>query len=322
MTTLVFGGAGFVGSHVVRKLMDEGEDVVALDIALPDPPMPPLRDVMHELKFEYCHGEYASEVNKMVVKYKADRIINLVTSFSPDFENNPPRGVDINLHTQMNILEAARNFGIKRIVQSSSGHYYGTDRGEVVNEESLAKPDTLYGACKAMNEYLGLHYHEHFDVDFVALRFSLVLGWGRGQRKFISDRGPWIVDLFERPLAGLPVRIPYAGTKGSVVYVKDLVTIIMLVLKAPKLNFRVFDVVSEPRSKAQAAEVVRKLLPDAKIELDMGGAFGEKWPVERPPQRAWENMRLTREFGFKPKYSFEAAITDYINMAQANKFWW
>ncbi len=322
MSTLVFGGAGFVGSHVVRRLMDDGEEVVALDVVMPDLPMPPLRGVMNRLKFEYCHGEYASEVNKMVVKYKADRIVNLVTSFAPEFENNPLRGIDINVHTQMNILEAARNFGVKRVVQSSSGHYYGADRGAVVNEDSLAKPDTLYGACKAMNEYLGLHYHEHFGVDYVALRFSLILGWGRGQRRFVSDRGPWIVDLFERPMAGLPVQIPYAGIKGSVVYIKDLVSIIMLVLKAPELKHRVFDVVSEPRSKAEAAEVVRKLIPSAKIELDMDGAFGEKWPVERPPQRAWQNMRLTRELGYKHNYSFEAAITDYITMAQANQFWW
>src|SRR4249920_3631358 len=322
MSTLVFGGAGFVGSHVVRKLIDEGEDVVALDIGMPDPPMPPLRDVMGKLKFEYCHGEYAAEVDSAVSRHKADRIINLVTSYLPDFEKNPPRGVDINLHTQLNILEAARNFGVKRVVQSSSGHYYGPDRGEWVSEDSLANPDTLYGACKAMNEYLGQHYHEHFGVDFVALRFSLVLGWGRGQRKFISDRGPWIVDIFEKPLAGLPVRIPYAAKEGSVVYIKDLVTIVMTVLMAAQLPHRVYDVVTEPRSKAQAAEIVRKLIPGAQIELDMNGAFGEKWPVEKPPKRAWEKMRLTQDFNYQHKYSFEAAIADYIQMARANKFSW
>ena len=322
MSTLVFGGAGFVGSHVVRKLMDEGEDVVALDMMMPDPPMPPLRDVIDKLKFEYCHGEYASEVNNAVRKHKGDRIINLVTSYSPDFEKNPPRGVDINLHTQLNILEAARNFGIQRVVQSSSGHYYGPDRGEWLDEESFAAPDTLYGACKAMNEYLGLHYQKHFGVDFVALRFSLVLGWGRGQRKFISDRGPWIVDLFERPLAGLPVKIPYAAKEGSVVYIKDLVMIILTVLRAEKLPHRVYDVVTEPRSKAQAAEIVRKLLPAAQIELDMNGAFGKSWPVEKPPRRAWKKMRLTGDFGYRHHYSFEAAIADYIKMAQADKFSW
>jgi UDP-glucose 4-epimerase len=322
MSTLVFGGAGFVGSHVVRKLMDDGEDVVALDVAMSDPPMPPLRDVLGKLKFEYCHGEYASEVNHMVTKYKADRIINLVTSYSPDFEDNPPRAVDINLHTQINILEAARTFGIERVVQSSSSHVYGAGRPEVVDEESLAKPDTLYGACKAMNEYLGQHYHEHFGVDHVALRFCLVLGWGRGQRKVLSHRGPWIVELFERPLAGLPVKIPFASSRGSIIYVKDLVTIILTVLRAPKLTHRLYDVVTEPRSKAQAAEIVKKLLPDANIQIDMNGAFGEQRPPERMTERSWEVMRLSKDFGYQHKYSFEEAITDYIRMAQANHFQW
>ncbi len=322
MSILVFGAVGFVGSHVVRKLMDDGEDVVALDVMMPDPPMPPLRDVMDKLKFEFCHGEYASEVNKMVTKYKADRIINLVTSYSPDFEANPPRAVHINLDTQMNILEAAKNFGVKRVVQSSSGHVYGAGRAELLDESSLPKPDTLYGACKAMNEYLGLHYHEHFGVDYVALRFCLVLGWGRGQRKVVSHRGPWIVELFERPLAGLPVKIPFASSTGSIVYVKDLVKIILTVLRASKLPHRIYDVVSEPRSKAQAAEIVRKLIPDAKIELDMNGAFGAERPPERQTCCAWENMRLTQDFGYKHEYSYEEAITDYIRMAKANQFKW
>lgn len=45
-----------VGSCLVRKLMDEGEEVVALDVAMPDPPMPPLRDMLNRIKFECCHG--------------------------------------------------------------------------------------------------------------------------------------------------------------------------------------------------------------------------------------------------------------------------
>jgi UDP-glucose 4-epimerase len=322
MSILIFGGAGFVGSHVVRKLMDEGEDVVALDVMMPDPPMPPLHDVMDKLRFEFCHGEYASEVNNVVSKYKADRIINLVTSYSPDFEANPPRAVDINLHTQINILEAAKNFGIKRVVQSSSSHVYGAGRPEVVAEDSLAKPDTLYGACKAMNEYLGEHYHKHFGVDHVALRFCLVLGWGRGQRKVVSHRGPWIVELFERPLAGLPVKVPFAASKGSIIYVKDLVAIILTVLRAQQLPHRVYDVVTDPRSKAQAAAIVKELLPAAQIEIDMHGAFGEERPPERMTQRAWQNPRLTQDFGYKDKYSFKEAIADYFRMAQANKFTW
>jgi nucleoside-diphosphate-sugar epimerase len=88
------------------------------------------------------------------------------------------------------------------------------------------------------------------------------------------------------------------------------------------LPHRVYDVVTEPRSKAQAAEIVRKLLPRAEIELDLDGAFGESWPVEKPPRRAWKEMRLMHDFGYRHHYSFEAAITDYITMAQADKFSW
>jgi len=322
MSILVFGGAGFIGSYLVRKLTDEGEDVVALDVAMPDPPMPPFRDILERVKFEYCHGEYLSEVVKMISKYKAQYVVNLVTSYSPDLELNPLRAVRLNLETHINILEAAKVFGLKRVVSASSGHVYGSGRSDIVDENSLLKPDTLYGACKAMNEYLGLHYNQHVGVDNVALRFSLILGWGRGQRKVISHRGPWIVELFENSLRGLPVRIPFASVKGSIVYVKDLVTAIILALRATQLKHRVFDVVSEPHSKAQAAEIVKKLIPEAKIELDMEGAFGADHPGEHPTLRAWENKRITQELGYQPRYSFEEGIADYITMARSNKFKW
>lgn len=322
MSILVFGGAGFVGSYLVRKLMDEGEEVVALDVVMPDPPMPPFRDRLVKVQFEYCHGEYFSEVVKMVTKHHAQYVVNLVTSYSPDLELNPQRTLRINLETQLNILEAAKVFGMKRVVSASSGHVYGAGRDDIVDEESLLKPDTLYGACKMMNEYLGMHYKKHFGVDYVALRFSLILGWGRGLRKVASHRAPWIVELFENPLHGLPVKLPFASAKSSVVYVKDLVAAVILALKAPKLEHCVFDIVSEPHSKAEAAAVVEKLVPDAKIELDMDGAFGLERSYEHPTQRAWRDKRITQELGYQPKYSFEDAIADYITMARSNTFKW
>ena len=322
MSILVFGGAGFVGSYLVRKLLDEGEDVVALDVTMADPPPPALRDVLKKVKFEYCHGEYAAEVTKMVTKHKAHAVVNLVTSSSSELELNPQRAVRINLETQINILEAAKTFGLKRVVSSSSGHVYGAGRREAVNEESLLKPDTLYGACKAMNEYLGTHYHKHFGVDYVALRLCLIFGWGRAQRKSVSHRGPWIVELFENPARGLPAKVPLAATKLSIVYVKDLVSAIILALRATELKHRVFDVVNEPHTKAEAAEIVKRLIPDARIDVDMEGAFGAAHAPDHPTPRAWQNKWITEELGYRPKYSFEDGISDYVSMVKANQFRW
>jgi nucleoside-diphosphate-sugar epimerase len=158
-------------------------------------------------------------------------------------------------------------------------------------------------------------------VDFVALRYSSNYGWGRGQRKLLS-RASWAVDLFENPVQGLPVRVPFAAVKNSFVYVKDSVLATLLALRAAQLNRRVFDVVSEPYSKADAAEVVKKLVPDAKIEMDMTGAFGSDSPPERPTLISWQNKTIEKELGYKPRYSLEAGITDYIAMLKTGTFKW
>jgi len=318
MAILVFGGAGFIGSYLVRRLVDEGEHVVVLDIAFPDPTMPPLVDIADKVTFEVCHAEYASQVINGVAKYRPEYIFNFVPSYSPQYELNPSRGIKINLDTHINILEASKTFGVKRVIFASSGLVYGSGRNDVVDEESLPKPELLYSACKVMNEYLGGHYNRHFGVDCVSLRFSSSFGWGRGQRR-LESRGPWAVELFENPLKGLPVELERPDDSSALVYVKNLVAAAILVMRAPTLKHRVYDIVSEPRSKAEAANIVRKLIPEAKIDF-VGGHLAEGQSV--PIRIRWQNTRIESELGYKPLFTFDESIRDYLSMARSGKFAW
>src|SRR5688572_22081309 len=124
MSILVFGGAGFIGSYLVRKLVDEGEEVIVLDLSLDDALMPALIDIRDKFRFETCHAEYSWQVTTMVQKYRPEYIVNLVPSYSPQYELNPSRGVRINVDTHINILEASKMFAVKRIIFASSGLIY------------------------------------------------------------------------------------------------------------------------------------------------------------------------------------------------------
>ena len=318
MSTVVFGGAGFIGSYVVRRLVDEGEQVIVADITFPDPPMPPLVDIAGKFAFEVCHAEYASQVINVVAKYRPEYIFNFVPSYSPQYELNPSRGARINLETHINVLEACKTFGVKKIILASSALIYGTGRNDVVDEDSLPRPELLYSACKAMNEYLAGHYNRHFGVDCVSLRLSSSFGWGRGQRK-LESRGPWAVELFENPLKGLPVVLERPYDSSSLVYVKDVVKSAILVMRAPTLKHRVYDVLSEPRSKAEAANIVRELMPEAKVDL-VGGEFTGKQLL--PVQRSGQKTRIQSELGYEPAFTFQESIQDYLSMARSGKFTW
>jgi len=322
MTTLVFGGAGFVGSYLVRRLLDEGREVVSLDLAMSHPPMPPLIGMMNKVRFQCCATENRTEVIEAVRKYKPTQIVNLVASYSPELENDPRKAIQVHVGSQLNILEAAALYGVKRVLFCSSDHVYGEGRQGLLDEDSLLKPGELYGACKVLNEFLGLHYYTKFGVDIIVLRLSWIMGWGRGQRRVISHGDPWIVYLFENALKGLPVRLRFPDVKTPIVYIKDQVRALMLALTVQAPQSRIFDVADEPHSSREAAEIVKQIIPAAEIEIVTGEDDDTLTAGLKPPIRVWRDTRISRELGYEPRYSFRDAIEDYLEMAGSGQFRW
>ena len=181
MNVLVTGGAGFIGSHLVRQLLDAKHQVTVLD------------NVSTGTWQHLPQGKETCTCWEMDIRDKAARekieqakfdvIVQLAGQTMVDVSiKDPEFDASENIMGTINVLEAARNSGVKRIIFASTAAAYGDvteDKLPIREEETLA-PMSFYGLTKvAVEKYLKL-YHDLYGLDYVALRFANVYGERQG----------------------------------------------------------------------------------------------------------------------------------------------
>ena len=168
MEVLVFGASGFVGQNVVKVLAESGFNVTATDI------IPMNIGDIENVNFIAADLLDQQHVDKLV-KNK-DIIIHLATSNLRTSLSNPRRNIKINVQGTMNILEAARENDVKKVIYSSASSIYGIPEYLPVDELHPKMPATVYGIGKYTGEHLLRVYQELYDLDYFVLRFTNVYG--------------------------------------------------------------------------------------------------------------------------------------------------
>ncbi len=173
MKVLVTGGAGFIGSNLVRYLLSEGNEVTVLDNLLSGyaenlKPFPEVR---------FIEGDIRDGAALSSAVQGAEVVFHLAASVgnkrSIDF---PIDDADINAMGTVKVLEAARNAGARKVVTSSSAAVFGELKTLPIAEDHPIDPDSPYGATKLCAEKLSLSYHKVFGMQIVCLRYFNVYG--------------------------------------------------------------------------------------------------------------------------------------------------
>ena len=174
MKYLVTGGAGFIGSHIVDSLVQDGNDVRVLD-NLSSGHRENLKGVSD--KIEFIEGDVRDPDVCINAAKGCDGIFHEAALVSVvDSIERPRDNHDINITGTMNILEAARVQGCKRIVFASSAAIYGNNPVLPKNETMLPEPLSPYGAAKICGEHCLQAYAEQFGISCIALRYFNVYG--------------------------------------------------------------------------------------------------------------------------------------------------
>jgi len=298
MSYMVIGGTGHVGSHIVRKLVGEGLGVIAFSRS-GDPSR--LTDVLDRIKIARGDVRELRDVIDAIKRYDVRYIV--YSAAEHPWAWTPSSVVDVMIKGFVNVLEAARLMDVEKMVWTSSyaqlgpPHLYSKPR---VNEDDPVKPGVIHGTSYVVNEFMANYYAEHYGLDILGLRIGLIFGPGRERRGF----GDILVDLFENPVLGKPVRVPKADSMITPQYVKEAANVVWIGLKARGYKRRIYNTCDEAVSYRQMAEWVRELIPDARIELE---------PGEETPRALVDASRFREEFNYKPLFSVRDGVIDYIN---------
>ena len=229
MKVLVTGGAGFIGSHVVEKLIQENYQVVVVDNLSTGT----LENIHKDAKFIKMDIR-SHQLLELFMEEKFDYVIHLAaqTMVHKSIEM-PDYDCDVNISGTVNLLEGCRKTKVKRLVFSSTAAVYGDVTALPVMENSLTSPTSFYGLSKLTCEsYLAL-YHKLYGLDYVILRYANVYGERQGD----SGEGG-VISIFTRKIhEGEPVIIFGDGTQTrDFIYVGDVATANCLSLQTAHKN--------------------------------------------------------------------------------------
>jgi len=290
---LVTGAAGFIGSHLLPKLIEEGYDVIALDV-------PEARDKVKgevlQIDADICDGQLMMNTGKGLSKLNIDAVIHLAAIAAPRVaEKKPEETFRINVYGTLNVLRMAKEAKVKRVIFPSSAHVYGISPKYLPTDEShpLALLDD-YTTSKILGEQLCHLFYQNHNISYVALRMFN----GYGPRQSLDY---FIPAMISQAMKGnITLRGRYI-TKDFI-YVSDMISAILQMLPSDYIG---------PLNVGTGQEVALEYIADYIAE-----AFGVKLkfaePDDRGPTRMLcDNSRL-KGFGWSPKVFIDEGLDKTI----------
>lgn len=172
MKILIIGAAGFLGSHVLQELAATGCELAAADFK--DKPA----DLPATLAWSHVDVTDFENVREVVARARPDTVINLAGLLTNICASNPFQATRVNVMGAANVLEAARENGVKRVVFASSAGVCSPDRIDTRETRPVSPEVSMYGATKFYDEILCRQYERNFGMETASLRYSLIYGPG------------------------------------------------------------------------------------------------------------------------------------------------
>jgi UDP-glucose 4-epimerase len=253
---LVTGGGGFIGSNLVRALLDAGHDVRVLDNFSTGN-----RANLNDLGVEVVEGELRSYERVHNAVRGVEVVFHLGALGSvPRSVQDPLTSSAVNVEGTLNVLLAARDEGVRRVVYSSSSSVYGTRRELPVTEDQPPDPLSPYGVAKLAAERYCVSFSRVYEsFEAVVVRYFNVFG----PRQSPLSQYAAVIPLFITAIhSGRPIRIDGdGGQRRDFTYVSNVVEGTMLAADAEAVSGRIFNVAaSSPVSVNDVADTIGKIL--------------------------------------------------------------
>lgn len=303
---LVIGGAGYVGSNLVPKLLDDGYQVTVFDLFIYGDDI--FETYGNHSNLRRIKGDIRDIDAIKAAIVECDAIIHLACiSNDPSFDLDPALGKTINFDSFAPLVDAAKESGIKRFIYASSSSVYGIKEDPLVTEDLKLEPLTDYSRYKVMCEEV---LEEKRDDDFVCciVRPATVCGYAPRQR----------LDVVVNILTNFGyhngvIKVFGGDQKRPNIHIEDMADIYRNILRQPddKVNGGVWNAGYENHTVMQLAQMVRNVIGD-ELEIIVE-------PTDDNRSYHVSSEKIQKELNFEPKYTIEDAISSLVEAFKSGK---
>ncbi len=315
-TYLITGGAGFIGFHLSKSLLEKGARVIGFDnmndyydVSLKEDR---LAKLYYYDKYTFVKGDLAdnADVFRVFQEYRPDIVVNLGAQAGVRYSiDNPSAYMESNMMGFFHILEGCRYFPVEHLVYASSSSVYGgNEKVPFSTEDKVDEPVSLYAATKKSNELMAHAYSKLFAIPATGLRFFTVYGpFGRPDMAYFK--------FTKKILAGEPIQVYNRGDMmRDFTYIDDIVRGVENILcNRPEKNekgafYKLYNIGNnKPVKLMDYIETLERCL----------GMEAKKEYLPMQPGDVYQTYadvtELMRDYDFKPDTSIEEGLQKFVD---------
>ncbi len=325
-TILITGAAGFIGSNLVKRILQDEKDITIVgidnmndyyDVNLK---YTRLKELQSDVRFKMIEGNIADKELMMSVfeQEKPAIVVNLAAQAGVRYSiENPDAYIESNLIGFYNILEACRNYPVEHLVFASSSSVYGlNEKIPYSTEDKTDRPVSLYAATKKSNELLAHAYSKLYQIPSTGLRFFTVYGpAGRPDMAYFG--------FTNKLVKGENIKIfNYGNCRRDFTYIDDIVTgIVNVMKKVPNVNehqvqFKVYNIGNNhPENLLEFVTILQEELIRAGVLPEDYDFEAHKELVGMQPgdvEVTYADVNdLIQDFDFKPSTSLREGLSKF-----------
>ncbi len=305
---LVIGACGQLGTELTYELMKvHGEGhVFACDIRKE-------KEVKHLFDakiYRHLNVLDSKKLNAIIVEFKITQIYHLAAYLSASGERNPAAAWELNMDGLFNVLNAAKDLGLRKIYWPSSIAVFGPHTPAIgTPQHCVMDPNTVYGITKLAGERYCEYYNKRYGVDVRSLRYPGLIGWKSAPGGGTTD---YAVTIYHEALQQKKFEcFLKSDTALPMLYMPDALRATIDIMEAPSDKIKIrssYNLSGMSFTPKEVATSIKKYIPDFKITYapDYRQAIADSWPS------SIDDKMAKKHWGWKPKFNLDKMTKDML----------
>lgn len=306
---LIVGSTGQIGSEMSIKLRSVyGESNVICGYY--KPPFPP--GFFESGPTVEIDATDINQIADAVKKYKIDTIYNLAAILSATAEKNPKLGWDVGMGSLMNCLDVAREYGCAMFTPSSIGAFGTNTPKDKTPQDTIQRPNTIYGITKVTGELISDYYYKRWGVDTRSVRFPGIISNLTLPGGGTTD---YAVEIYYKAVKGEKFICPIkAGTFMDMMYMPDALNAAINIMEADPsrlIHRNSFNIASMSFDPEMIYSAIKKHYPNFVMEYDVDPlkqSIADSWP------NSLDDTCARHEWDWHPEYDLEKMTVDMLKV--------